>query len=120
VDTVSIGLTPEGVKVAPDSTYAVAIMQNGSNKAADFPWYSPHGKLVAVKIEGKKLTKASEVEIGAWPQGAVFSADSKTILVGSMAEKDLEMISWDGNTLKDTGVRIKLSGGPAAIRTAEP
>jgi YVTN family beta-propeller protein len=120
VDTVSIGLTPEGVKIAPDSSYAVAIMQNGSNKPTDFPWYSPKGKLVAVKIEGKALKKVSEVEIGAWPQGAAFSPDSKTILVGSMAEKDLEMISWDGNSLKDTGVRIKLSGGPAAIRTAEP
>jgi DNA-binding beta-propeller fold protein YncE len=120
VDTVAIGLTPEGVKVAPDSTYAVAIMQNGSNKPTSFPWYSPHGKLVAVKVEGKTLKKASEVEIGAWPQGAAFSTDSKTIYVGSMMEKDLAVISWDGSNLKDTGVRVKLGAGPAAIRTAEP
>jgi DNA-binding beta-propeller fold protein YncE len=120
VDTVAIGLTPEGVKIAPDSTYAVAIMQNGSNKGETFPFHSNKGKLVAVKIDGKTLKKVSEVEIGAWPQGAVFTADSKQILVGSMVEKDIEVIAWDGNSLKDTGTRIKLNGGPAAIRTAEP
>ena len=120
VDTVSIGIVPEGVKVAPDSTYAVSTMQNGSNRPSSDPYYSPKGKLVAVKVDGKTLKKVSEVEIGGWPQGAVFTADSKTILVGCMIDKEVEVISWDGNTLKNTGTKLPLSGGPAAIRTAEP
>jgi DNA-binding beta-propeller fold protein YncE len=120
VDTVSVGLTPEGVKVAPDSSYAVAILQNGTNKAETFPFYSTKGRLVAVKIEGKTLKKASEVDIGRWCQGAVFSADSKQVLVGCMVEQDVEVFEWNGSALKDTGTRIKLNGGPAAIRTAEP
>jgi hypothetical protein len=36
-----------------------------------------------------------------------------------MVEKDYWVFSWDGTTLKDTGGRIKVNGGAAAIRTAE-
>jgi hypothetical protein len=48
-----------------------------------------------------------------------FSADGRTILVGNMVEKDLQVFEWDGAQLRDTGHRIKVNGGPAAIRTAE-
>jgi len=37
-----------------------------------------------------------------------------------MVSKDVQVFSYDGHTLKDTGTRIALSGGSAAIRTAEP
>jgi hypothetical protein len=36
-----------------------------------------------------------------------------------MVEKDANVLHWDGTTLKDTGQRIKLNGGPAGIRTAD-
>jgi hypothetical protein len=36
-----------------------------------------------------------------------------------MVEKDLQVFSLDGGTLKDTGVRIAVKGGPAAIRIAD-
>ena len=42
----------------------------------------------------------------------------KTILVGNMVEMDYCVFSWDVTTLKDTGGRVKMNGGPAAIRTA--
>jgi hypothetical protein len=45
--------------------------------------------------------------------------DTVTILVGNMIEKDYWVFRWDGSTLKDTGQRIKVNGGPVAIRTAE-
>ena len=35
-----------------------------------------------------------------------------------MVEKDIQVLSLDGSTLKDTGVRIAVKGGPAAIRAA--
>jgi hypothetical protein len=40
------------------------------------------------------------------------------IFVGNMVGKDLQVFSLDGGTLKDTGVRIAVKGGPAAIRIA--
>jgi hypothetical protein len=36
-----------------------------------------------------------------------------------MVEKDYWVFQWDGSTLKDTGQRVKVNGGAAAIRTPE-
>jgi sugar lactone lactonase YvrE len=92
---------------------------NGSNKPAASPFYNDHGRLVLFRVSGMSLTKVAEGRIGHWSQGAAFSADGKTILVGNMVEKDYWVFQWDGATLRDTGQRIKVSGGAAAIRTAE-
>jgi len=72
-----------------------------------------------VRVTGKTLSRAGEVPIGRWSQGVAFSPDGKTILVGNMVEKDYWVFQWNGSTLRDTGRRVKMSGGPVAIRTAE-
>ena len=36
-----------------------------------------------------------------------------------MVEKDLWVFEWNGSTLRDTGQRIKVDGGSAAIRIAD-
>jgi hypothetical protein len=36
-----------------------------------------------------------------------------------MIEKDYWVFQWDGSTLRDTGQRVKVNGGPVAIRSAE-
>jgi len=36
-----------------------------------------------------------------------------------VVEKDYWVFQWDSSPLKDPGQRVKMSGGPAAIRTAE-
>ena len=77
------------------------------------------GKLVMVRVTGKTLARVGEGRIGRWSQGTAFSADGKTILVGNMIEKDYWVFQWDGSTLRDTGQRVKMNGGPVAIRTAE-
>jgi hypothetical protein len=91
---------------------------NGSNKAKESPFRNDNGKLVLLRVRDMKLRKVAEAPIGQWSQGAAFSADGKTILVGNMVEKDLRVFSWDGRALKEAG-RIKVNGGPAAVRTAE-
>ena len=79
----------------------------------------PYGiKLVILRAKDMKLTKVAEAPIGHWSQGAAFSPDGKTILVGNMVEKDVQVFAFDGRALKEVG-RIKVNGGPAAIRTAE-
>lgn len=119
VDTIPVGLTPEGVKIAPDCSFVVAVVQNGTNKGPDFPYYADKGKLVAVRVQGKKLVRAAEIPTGGWPQGAAFTADSRQILVGAMLTKQIEIFGWNGSTLVDTGLRVPVSGGPAAVRTAD-
>jgi hypothetical protein len=36
-----------------------------------------------------------------------------------MVEKDYWVFNWDGSALRDTTQRVKVNGGPAAIRTAD-
>jgi DNA-binding beta-propeller fold protein YncE len=119
VDTITVGQTPEGIKLSPDGTLCAVVIMNGSNKAKESPFYNDNGKLLLFRVEGTKLTKVGEGRIGHWSQGVAVSADNRTILVGNMVEKDLWVFSWDGSTLKDTGQRIKVAGGSAAVRVAD-
>jgi DNA-binding beta-propeller fold protein YncE len=118
VETVSVGQTPEGIKVSPDGAHVAVVVMNGSNKAKDSPFRGDKGSLVLFRASGNKLAKIAEAPIGQWSQGAAFSPDGKTILVGNMVEKDIQVFAWDGTSLKEVG-RLKVNGGPAAVRTAE-
>jgi DNA-binding beta-propeller fold protein YncE len=118
VETVTVGQTPEGIKISPDSSIVAVVAMNGSNKAKSSPFYNDNGKLLLYRVSGTSLTKVAEAPIGHWSQGVAFSADGRTILVGNMVEKDVQVFAWDGSALRETA-RIKVSGGSAAIRTAE-
>jgi DNA-binding beta-propeller fold protein YncE len=119
VDTITVGQTPEGIKVSPDGKHVAVVVMNGSNKAKDSPFFNDNGKLVMLEIRDGSLKKLAEAPIGHWSQGAAFSASGKTVLVGNMVEKTVQVLSWDGKRLKDTGVKIPVNGGSAAVRTAE-
>jgi WD40 repeat protein len=120
VDTIGVlGSTAEGLKISPDSSVVAVVVHNGSNRAKESPFYNDAGKLVLVRITGKTLSRVGEGRIGGWSQGVAFSPDGRTILVGNMIEKDYSIFQWDGSSLRDTGQRLKMSGGPVAIRTAD-
>jgi DNA-binding beta-propeller fold protein YncE len=119
VETVTAAPTPEGIKLSPDGSIVAVVAQNGSNKATESPFYRDNGKLILFRVSGMSLSKAAEAPIGHWSQGVAFSADGRTILVGNMVEKDIQVFEWDGTTLRDTGHRIKVNGGSAALRTAD-
>jgi DNA-binding beta-propeller fold protein YncE len=120
VDTVGVlGSTAEGLKIAPDASVVAVVVHNGSNRPKESPFYNDAGKLVIVRVTGKTLARVAEAPIGHWSQGVVWAPDGKTLLVGNMVEKDYWVFAWDGSTLKDTGHRVKVSGGPAGIRAAE-
>ncbi|MBI1727685.1 MAG: YncE family protein [Candidatus Rokubacteria bacterium] len=118
VETLTVGQTPEGIKVSPDSQHVAVVVMNGSNKAKSSPFYNDNGKLVMLRVSGTSLAKVAEAPIGHWSQGAAFSPDGKTVLVGNMVEKDVQVFAWDGRALRETA-RIKVNGGSAALRTAE-
>jgi DNA-binding beta-propeller fold protein YncE len=119
VDTITVGQTPEGLKMSPDGSMVAAVVMNGSNKPKDSPFFNDHGKLVLLRVNGTSLAKVAEAPVGHWSQGVAFSKDGRTILVGNMVEKDLWVFEWNGTALRDTGQRIKLKSGSAAVRTAE-
>ena len=117
--TVTVGQTPEGIKVSPDSSLVVAVVMNGSNKPKDSPFFHDGGKLVLLGVTGTDLSRLGEAPIGHWSQGAAFSPDGKHVFVGNMVEKAIQVLALDGTTLRDTGLRLAVKGGPAAIRFAD-
>ena len=120
-DTISVGYTLEGIILSPDGRTAAVIAHNGSAKPKGTPFaYSDKGKLILLRINGNKATRLAEAPIGVWSQGVAFSKDGKTILVQNMVEREIQVLSFDGKRVKDTGQRITVSGGPSAIRVASP
>ena len=117
VDTIAVEQIPEGVTMSPDGNYVAAIMQNGSNKSSSHLNYHKGSVLSVFRINGTKLTLAAKAEFGGWGQGVVWSKDGKTLLAQSMADKSIDVFSFDGKALKKTG-NIKVNGGAAGIRTA--
>jgi DNA-binding beta-propeller fold protein YncE len=120
VDTVSVGQTPEGIAASPDNRHVAVTVMNGSNKPQGSPFHGP-GMVRMLRIsDDGRLSVVSEARVGTWSQGAAFSPDGRTLLVGNMAERDLSVlrVAEDGK-LSDTGARIRVSGGSAALRTAE-
>lgn len=119
VDTMTVGQTPEGIILSPDGSLCAVVIVNGSNKPKESPFYNDEGKVIVYRVSGQSLSKIGEAPIGHWSQGAVFTDDNKTLLVSNMVERNLQVFSIDGNSVKDTGHKIALKGGGAAIRTAD-
>lgn len=118
VDTITVGPTPEGIKISPNGRYAAVVIHDGSTRPPSSPLYTAFGKVVLLGISNGRLTKLGEENIGRWAQGAVFSKDSNVLLVQNMVEKDVMVFRIELDQLRDTMHRIKLSGGGAAFGTA--
>jgi WD40 repeat protein len=117
IDRVVVGDAPEGFAISPTGKIAVAILLNGSAGVPKNAWFAnKSGKVAVLKIDGKKVTKTQEIEVGGLPEGVVFSPDGRYIYVGNYVDADLSVLKVDGTTVTDTGKRIKLPGHPASMR----
>ena len=118
VHTLDVGQIVEGLAFSADGTHLAVTAQDGSNRAASHPFYNSNGLLVVFKVDGTTMTKVAEVRVAKWDQGVAWSRDGKTLLVQSMGEQLLSVVSFDGHNLKVI-CELKVSGGPEGIRTAE-
>jgi len=119
VSTVSVGQTPEAVKMSPDGGHVAVTVMNGSNKPSASPFFNDFGLLKVYRISGTELAPVAEARIGHWCQGMVWSKDSKHVVAQCMVENELIAFSFDGKALNKTST-LKLQVSPAGIRTAEP
>jgi DNA-binding beta-propeller fold protein YncE len=121
VNTVTVGQTPEGIKISPDGKYVAVGVMNGSNKPKDSPFFSENGKLIIYARNGRDLTKVAEAPVGKWCQGIAWNKKSSMVLVQCMVEEEIHVFKFTGVTAKGLtkGGTIKTTGGPAGIRTAE-
>ena len=117
--TISVGQTPEGLKMSPDGAYVAVNVINGSTKPNTSPFFNDFGLLKIYRIAGTDLVPVTEAKIGHWCQGIVWSKDFKNVLVQCMVENEIAMFGFDGEALvKMATIAMKVS--PAGIRTAEP
>jgi DNA-binding beta-propeller fold protein YncE len=115
VNTVAVGIEPEGLAFSPDSKFLAVAVQNGSQTVVGGPFYHKNSKLIVYGFDEGNLTKVSQADAGVWTQGAAFSPDGKQIYVESMTTGTLQVFDWDGMTVKDSGRSIPLHGGGAAM-----
>lgn len=69
-----------------------------------------------LKIDGKKVTKTQDIEVGGLPEAAVFTPDGRYLLVGNYLTQDFSILKVDGANVTDTGKRFQVPGHPASAR----
>jgi DNA-binding beta-propeller fold protein YncE len=118
VDHTSVGPTAEGIAISPDGRYIAVTIINGTNSPKASPLFREFGIVRVLSLANKKLTPIAEARTGRWCQGVAWSGNGRTLLVQSMVDNEIQTYSFDGKTLTP-GTAIKVSGGPAGIRTAQ-
>ncbi len=119
VDTISVGQTPESLTVAPDGKHVVVTVMNGSNKVPGSPFLNANGRAPVYAVEKMKFRKVADAKVGVWCQGAAWNKTSTLVLVQCMGEQEIQMLKFDGKSLKPAGA-IKVSGGPSGFGTTPP
>lgn len=117
VDTLTVGQTPEGLKISPDGRFIAVTVMNGSNKEAGSPFFSDYGLLAILTFDGGRLARLTEAPVGHWCQGVAWSRDGRKILVGCMVEEEIQIFGFDGRALEPRG-RLAMRAGPAALAAA--
>ncbi len=116
IDRVATGDGPEGFAVSPTGEYLATVNLNGSNVSTESWYYHKNGTVSLLRIDGKKLSKVSEVEVGAMPEGVVWSPDGQWLYVGNFLDKNMSVLKIEDGKLTNTGVTIPLAGSPASMR----
>jgi len=116
IDHVTVPDSPEGLAISPKNNLAVAVDAFGSNKDKKAFFYHKNGLVTILRVEGKKVTKLKDIEVGGLPEGAVFTPDGKYILVGNYLDQDFSILRVNGTNVTDTGKRFKVPGHPASVR----
>jgi DNA-binding beta-propeller fold protein YncE len=117
IDKVVVGDGPEGLAISPKGNVAVAAILAGSNNKAAF-FHRDKGYVSVLRVDGKKVAKVKELDVGGLPEAAVFTPDGSYLLVGNYLDQDFSIFKVDGMEVTDTGKRFKVPGHPASARTS--
>jgi DNA-binding beta-propeller fold protein YncE len=115
IDRVVVGDGPEGLAMSPKGDLAAAAILRGSNMKKAF-FYQKNGSIAVLRIDGKKVTKTQDIEVGGLPEAIMFTPDGEYLLAGNYITEDFSILKVDGTTVKDTGKRFKVPGHPASAR----
>src|SRR5580700_8230067 len=115
IDRVVVGDGPEGLAMSPKGDVAVSATLRGSNNKNAY-FYNKNGSLSILKIDGKKVTKTQDIEVGGLPEAVAFTPDGKYLLAGNYMDQDFSILKVNGTKVTDTGKRFKVPGHPASAR----
>ncbi|NUM52066.1 MAG: YncE family protein [Candidatus Hydrogenedentes bacterium] len=118
-DYIPIGGGPESLEVSPDGTLIAAVLIGGSNLPKGEPFHEDGGKLIILARRGKTFEVVQILATGPIPEGVAFTQDGKHIVVGCHPVRKLWVYDVDGETVRDSKVRIDVPGMPSSLRTAE-
>jgi len=116
IDHITVPDSPEGLAFSPDGSLAVAVEATGSNKSNDEWFYHPHGLVTVLKVDGKKVTRLNDIEVGALPEAVGFTPDGRYIYVGNYSDRDFSILRVNGTKVTDTGKHFKVPGQPGSAR----
>ncbi len=117
VQHITVPAVPEAVAISPDGRWIAVQSMNGSNLPAENPGRRPLGRVVLFEIKDGQAIPRDDVPGGEAGQGLVFTADSRHVLVQFNVDRQLAVYELGGGKLRDTKMRLPVSGGPTSIRS---
>jgi DNA-binding beta-propeller fold protein YncE len=116
IDHITVPDSPEGLAFSPKGNIAVAVEATGSNHPKTDFYYHSHGMVTVLKIDGKKVTRLNDIEVGALPEAVAFTPDGRYIYVGNYMDRDFSILRVDETKVTDTGKHFKVPGQPGSAR----
>ena len=116
IDHVTVPDSPEGLAFSPRGDLAATAVALGSNKSKQDWYYHKNGLATILRVNGNKVTKLKDIEVGGLPEAIMFTPDGKYIYVGNYIDQDFSILRVNGTTVTDTGKRFKVPGHPASAR----
>jgi len=116
IDKVVVGDGPEGLAISPKGNVAVAAILAGSNASKAAFFRRDKGYVSVLRVDGKKVAKIKELDVGGLPEAAVFTPDGRYLYIGNYLDQDFSILEVNGKKITDTGKRFKVPGHPASAR----
>ncbi len=117
-DYIPVGASPESLEVSPNGRLLAVVVMNGSNLAPDHPFHSKQGSLEILVRRGQTFQKRESHPIGPIPEGVAFTSDGRYLVVQCHPTRELWIFRVEGESVQDTGRRIKVPGMPSSLRAS--
>jgi DNA-binding beta-propeller fold protein YncE len=116
IDHIMVPDSPEGLGFSPKGNIAAVIDAVGSNKDRKAFFYHRNGVATILRVQGKKVTKLKDIEVGGLPEAMCFTPDGRYLFVGNYIDQDFSILRVRGTNVTDTGKRFKVPGHPGSAR----